>query len=262
MLSNPPFGVEWKQSEKAVRKEYEEQGFNGRFGPGLPRISDGSLLFMLHLVKKMRPLADGGARFCIVQNGPPLFTGGAGSGESNIRQYLLESDLVEAIVALPTEMFYNTGISTYLWVVTNHKLPHRKGKLQLINASGFWQRMRKSLGDKRKELSPEHIDEITRIFCEFKEVRRDGVPISLIFPNESFGYRTITVERPLRDAEGKVLLGTKGKIKGKPMPDADLRDTENVPLSEDVEVYFEHEGQSQISQQGRQTCPKHSMCTA
>jgi type I restriction enzyme M protein len=131
---------------------------------------------MLHLVKKMRPLADGGARFCIVQNGSPLFTGGAGSGESNIRQYLLESDLVEAIVALPTEMFYNTGISTYLWVVTNHKLPHRKGKLQLIDASGFWQRMRKSLGDKRKELSPEHIDEITRIFCEFKEVRRDGAP--------------------------------------------------------------------------------------
>ena len=119
-----------------MRKEYEEQGFNGRFGPGLPRISDGSLLFMLHLVKKMRPLADGGARFCIVQNGSPLFTGGAGSGESNIRQYLLESDLVEAIVALPTEMFYNTGISTYLWVVTNHKLPQRKGKLQLIDASG------------------------------------------------------------------------------------------------------------------------------
>jgi type I restriction enzyme M protein len=247
MLSNPPFGVEWKQSEKAVRKEYDEQGFNGRFGPGLPRISDGSLLFMLHLVKKMRPLADGGARFCIVQNGSPLFTGGAGSGESNIRQHLLESDLVEAIVALPTEMFYNTGISTYLWVVTNHKLPHRKGKLQLIDASGFWQRMRKSLGDKRKELSPEHIDEITRIFCEFKEVRRPApeggpdVPISLIFPNESFGYRTITVERPLRDAEGKVVFGTKGKMKGKPMPDADLRDTENVPLSEDVEVYFERE---------------------
>ena len=153
----------------------------------------------------------------------------------------MESDLVEAIVALPTEMFYNTGISTYLWVVTNHKLPHRKGKLQLIDASSFWQRMRKSLGDKRKELSQEHIDEITRIFCEFKEVRRDGVPISLIFPNESFGYRTITVERPLRDAEGKVVLGTKGKMKGKPMPDADLRDTENVPLSEDVEVYFERE---------------------
>jgi type I restriction enzyme M protein len=204
MLSNPPFGVEWKQSEKAVRKEHENEGYNGRFGPGLPRISDGSLLFMLHLVKKMRPTVDGGARFCIVQNGSPLFTGGAGSGESEIRRYLLENDLVEAIVALPTEMFYNTGISTYLWVVTNHKLPARRGKLQLIDASGFWQRMRKSLGSKRKELSPEHINEITRLFCEFKDVRHapeDGkgpsVPISLIFPNESFGYRT-AMRRQLR----------------------------------------------------------------
>jgi type I restriction enzyme M protein len=246
MLSNPPFGVEWKQSEKAVKKEYEEQGYNGRFGPGLPRISDGSLLFMLHLVKKMRPLADGGARFCIVQNGSPLFTGAAGSGESEIRKYLLENDLVEAIIALPTEMFYNTGISTYLWIVTNKKLPQRKGKLQLIDASGFWQRMRKSLGDKRKELSPEHIAEITRLFCEFKEVRRpasDGtvMPISLIFPNESFGYRTITVERPLYDAEGNEVVGTKGKMRGKVIPDPDLRDTENVPLHEDVNVYFERE---------------------
>jgi type I restriction enzyme M protein len=201
---------------------------------------------MLHLVKKMRPVADGGARFCIVQNGSPLFTGGAGSGESNIRQYLLENDLVEAIVALPTEMFYNTGISTYLWIVTNKKLRKRKGKLQLIDASGLWQRMRKSLGSKRKELSPEHIEEITRFFCNFKEVRRpapDGtvVPISLIFPNTSFGYRTITVERPMRDAAGKIVLGTKGKMKGKPMPDTDLRDTENVPLSEDVQAYFERE---------------------
>jgi type I restriction enzyme M protein len=246
MLSNPPFGVEWKQSEQAVRREHEQQGYNGRFGPGLPRISDGSLLFMLHLVKKMRPVADGGARFCIVQNGSPLFTGGAGSGESNIRQYLLENDLVEAIVALPTEMFYNTGISTYLWIVTNKKLRKRKGKLQLIDASGLWQRMRKSLGSKRKELSPEHIEEITRLFCNFKEVRQpapDGTiaPISLIFPNASFGYRTITVERPMRDAAGKIVLGTKGKMKGKPMPDTDLRDTENVPLSEDVETYFERE---------------------
>ena len=120
--------------EKAVRKEFEQQGYNGRFGPGLPRISDGSLLFMLHLVKKMRPVKDGGARFIIVQTGSPLFTGGAGSGESEIRRYLLENDLVEAIVALPTEMFYNTGIATYLWIVTNHKLPQRKGKLQLIDA--------------------------------------------------------------------------------------------------------------------------------
>jgi len=248
MLSNPPFGVEWKKSEKAVRKEFEEQGYNGRFGPGLPRISDGSLLFMLHLVKKMRPLADGGARFCIVQNGSPLFTGGAGSGESEIRRYLLESDLVEAIIALPTEMFYNTGISTYLWILTNKKRPERKGKVQLIDASSFWQRMRRSLGDKRKELSPEHIAEITTLFGEFKEFRRppeDGegpsLPISLIFPNESFGYRTITVERPLRDAHGNEVTATKGRMRGQVLPDPDLRDTENVPLHEDVEVYFERE---------------------
>jgi type I restriction enzyme M protein len=246
MLSNPPFGVEWKQSEKAVRKEYEQQGYNGRFGPGLPRISDGSLLFMLHLVKKMRPVKDGGARFCIVQNGSPLFTGGAGSGESNIRQHLLENDMVEAIVALPTEMFYNTGIATYLWIVTNHKTPQRKGKLQLIDASGFYAKMRKSLGSKRRELNEDHIREITQLFGNFKEVRRpdaDGtlVPISLIFPNQSFGYRTITVERPLRDEKGKIVLGTKAKMKGKPMPDPELRDTENVPLGEDVEAYFQRE---------------------
>ena len=241
MLSNPPFGVEWKQSEKAVRKEYEQQGYNGRFGPGLPRISDGSLLFMLQLVKKMRPVAQGGARFCIVQNGSPLFTGGAVSGESNIRQYLLEHDLVEAIVALPTEMFYNTGISTYLWIVTNHKTPQRKGKLQLIDASSFYTKMRKSLGSKRRELSEAHIREITQIFGRFEELRRDGVPISLIFPNKSFGYRTITVERSLRDEAGEVLRGTKGKTKGKPLPDPELRDTENVPLGEDVEEYFRRE---------------------
>ncbi len=165
MLSNPPFGVEWKQSEKAVRKEAEQQGYNGRFGPGLPRISDGSLLFMLHLVKKMRPVKDGGARFIIVQNGSPLFTGGAGSGESEIRRYLLENDLVEAIVALPTEMFYNTGIATYLWIVTNHKLPARKGKLQLIDASSFFGKMRKSLGSKRRELTEDGIHEITRNYA-------------------------------------------------------------------------------------------------
>ncbi len=241
MLSNPPFGVEWKQSEKAVRKEYEQQGYNGRFGPGLPRISDGSLLFMLHLVKKMRPVAQGGARFCIVQNGSPLFTGGAGSGESNIRRHLLENDLVEAIVALPTEMFYNTGIATYLWIVTNRKTPQRKGKLQLIDASSSYTKMRKSLGNKRRALTDGHSREITQIFGRFEEVRRDGVPISLIFPNESFGYRTITVERPLRNEAGEIARSGKGKAKGKPLPDPDLRDTENVPLSEDVETYFRRE---------------------
>ena len=241
MLSNPPFGVEWKKIEKEITKEFEQQGFNGRFGPGLPRVSDGSLLFLLHLISKMRPAKDGGSRFGIVLNGSPLFTGGAGSGESEIRRYVLENDLVEAIIGLPVDMFYNTGISTYVWILSNRKPAHRKGKLQLIDASGFWQKMRKSLGSKRKELSDEHIAEITRLFGDCKEVSRDGVPISRLFKNADFGYRTITVERPLRDESGQVVLATKGKLKGKPQPDANLRDTENVPLSEDVQAYFQRE---------------------
>jgi type I restriction enzyme M protein len=241
MLSNPPFGVEWKNIEKDVRQEREEKGFSGRFGPGLPRVSDGSLLFLLHLVSKMRPAQDGGSRFGIVLNGSPLFTGGAGSGESEIRRYLLENDLVEAIIALPTDMFYNTGIATYVWIVSNRKPASRKGTLQLIDASSFWQKMRRSLGSKRKELSAAHIDNITRIFGEGQEVTRDGVPISRVFRNEAFGYRTITVERPQRDADGKVVLITRGKDKGKPQPDTDLRDTENVPLGEDVDIYFDRE---------------------
>ena len=241
MLSNPPFGVEWKKIEKEVRKEHETLGFKGRFGPGLPRVSDGSLLFLLHLVSKMRPAKDGGSRFGIVLNGSPLFTGGAGSGESEIRRYLLENDLVEAIIGLPTDMFYNTGISTYVWIVSNRKAVDRKGHVQLIDASGFFKKMRKSLGSKRKELSPAHIEDITRIFGECAELTRDGVPICRIFKNEDFGYRTITVERPERDAKGKPVLATKGKGKGKPAPDANLRDTENVPLSEDVKAYFARE---------------------
>ncbi len=245
MLSNPPFGVEWKKIEKEVRKEAETQGFNGRFGPGLPRVSDGSLLFLMHLLSKMRPARDGGSRFGIVLNGSPLFTGGAGSGESEIRRYVLENDLVEAIIGLPTDMFYNTGISTYVWIVSNRKPAARKGKVQLIDASGFYQKMRKTLGSKRKELSPAHIDEITRLFGSFEEASAgspDGErPISRIFKNEDFGYRTITVERPERDAKGKVVVGTKGKGKDKPVPDAALRDTENVPLSEDVGTYFKRE---------------------
>lgn len=252
MLSNPPFGVEWKKVEKEVRKEHESQGYNGRFGPGLPRVSDGSMLFLLHLISKMRPAAEGGSRFGIVLNGSPLFTGGAGSGESEIRRYVLENDLLEAIVGLPTDMFYNTGIATYVWIISNRKPEHRKGKVQLIDAGSFWQKMRKSLGSKRKELSDTHIEEITRLFGEFREASvarpasRPGepdiqVPISRLFRNEDFGYRTITVERPLRDESGKVVLGQKGKQKGKPQPDASLRDTENVPLSEDVEAYFKRE---------------------
>jgi type I restriction enzyme M protein len=241
MLSNPPFGVEWKKIEREIRKEAEQKGFNGRFGPGLPRVSDGSFLFLMHLISKMRPATDGGCRFGIVLNGSPLFTGGAGSGESEIRRYVLENDLVEAIIGLPTDMFYNTGISTYVWIVTNRKAKARRGKLQLIDASSLWQKMRKNLGSKRKELSAEHIDDITRLFGQFKEHTRDGVPVSRIYKNEDFGYSTIVVERPERDAEGNVVQGTKGKNKGQPVPDAMLRDTENVPLGENIETYFKRE---------------------
>lgn len=241
MLSNPPFGVEWKKIQTEIKKEHKEQGYNGRFGPGLPRVSDGSLLFLLHLISKMRPAKDGGSRFGIVLNGSPLFTGGAGSGESEIRRYVLENDLVEAIIGLPTDMFYNTGISTYVWIVSNRKPDARKGKVQLIDASSFWQKMRKSLGSKRKELGDDHIEDITRLFGEFREETRDGVPISRIFKNEDFGYHTITVERPQRDEAGEIVLGQRGKAKGKPVADSSLRDTENVPLSEDVQAYFERE---------------------
>jgi type I restriction enzyme M protein len=242
MLSNPPFGVEWKKVEKAVRDEHERQGFNGRFGPGLPRVSDGSMLFLLHLVAKMRPATEGGCRFGIVLNGSPLFTGGAGSGESEIRRYVLENDLVEAIVGLPTDMFYNTGIATYVWILSNRKPAHRKGKVQLIDAGSMWQKMRKSLGSKRKELREDHIARITRIFGDFVEAQDDdGRPISRIFDTADFGYRSITVERPLRDEAGKVVVGIKGKQKGKLQPDSALRDTENVPLKEDVQAYFERE---------------------
>lgn len=242
MLANPPFGVEWKKVEKEVRKEHEQRGFDGRFGPGLPRVSDGSMLFLLHLLSKMRPAKDGGSRFGIVLNGSPLFTGGAGSGESEIRRYVLENDLVEAIVGLPNDMFYNTGIGTYVWIISNRKPKARQGKVQLIDASGMWQKMRKSLGSKRKELSDAHIDHITRLFGRFEEASDEaGKPISRIFDNEAFGYHAITVERPLRDAEGKVVLFEKGKQKGKPQPDSALRDTENVPLTEDVGDYFKRE---------------------
>jgi type I restriction enzyme M protein len=241
MLSNPPFGVEWKKVEKEVRREHEQQGFNGRFGPGLPRVSDGSMLFLLHLLAKMRPASEGGSRFAIVLNGSPLFTGGAGSGESEIRRYVLENDLLEAIVGLPTDMFYNTGIATYIWVVSNRKPTDRKGKVQLIDASGMWQKMRKSLGSKRREMSDAHIADITQLFGHAAEATRDDVPISRIFRTEDFGYRTITVERPQRAESGEVMLSGKGKLKGQPVADTSLRDAENVPLTEDVRAYFERE---------------------
>jgi type I restriction enzyme M protein len=310
MLSNPPFGVEWKKVEASVRKEHTQKGFAGRFGAGLPRVSDGSLLFLLHLLSKMRPVEQGGSRVGIVFNGSPLFTGGAGSGESNIRKWILENDWLEAIVALPTDMFYNTGIATYIWILTNHKKPERRGKVQLINATEFFQKMRKSLGSKRKELSDSDIARITQLYGDFDENEQ-----SKIFDNEDFGYSTITVERPLRlnfqaspervaklsevsalakangdlsklnsalaklDAEhvyrnrdtflkdfkkaaAVVGLGLSlAQVKavwqglsepdetadvcsdgrGKPEPDPVLRDTENVPLKDDIEAYFRRE---------------------
>ncbi|SHK06617.1 type I restriction enzyme M protein [Geosporobacter subterraneus DSM 17957] len=332
MLTNPPFGVEWKKAEKFIREEYEKEGFNGRFGAGLPRISDGSLLFLQHLISKMKQ-DEKGSRIAIIFNGSPLFTGDAGSGESEIRRWIIENDMLEGIIALPDQLFYNTGISTYIWIVTNRKNndpmkgPVRTGKIQLVNAVDFYQKMRKSLGNKRNEITEEQIKEITRIYGEFKENE-----YCKIFDNEDFGYQKIVVERPLRlnfqvteerinnlynetafnnlakskkkgtaglkeIEEGKKIqqqiievlrtmdstilyknrdefikvlkkvfkdndikldstllksilsaLSEKDETadicvdsKGNPEPDPDLRDTENVPLKEDIHEYFESE---------------------
>jgi len=221
MLSNPPFGVDWKKVQKKINDENKEKGFEGRFGAGLPRVSDGSLLFLMHLISKMRPTSTSnenntGSRIGIILNGSPLFTGGAGSGESEIRRYILENDLLEAIIALPNDMFYNTGIATYVWVLSNHKTAQRKGKVQLINASKerakkggrgrsgggeiegndenvFYKAMRKSLGSKRKELTEESIETIVKTYGQFAETE-----FSKIFDYQDFGYRRITVERPLK----------------------------------------------------------------
>jgi len=193
LLANPPFGVEWKKVERAVRDEHDSKGFAGRFGAGLPRINDGSFLFLQHMISKMKPAEQGGSRLAIVFNGSPLFTGAAGSGESEIRRWIIENDWLEAVVALPDQLFYNTGISTYFWVVTNRKSPERRSKVQLVDARGLWQKMRKSLGEKRKELSAEHIAEITKLYGAFE----DGERVKIL-PNEAFGFLRITVERPLR----------------------------------------------------------------
>ena len=215
MLANPPFGVEWKQQQKYIEHEADTLGYAGRFGAGLPRINDGALLFLQHMISKMRYPAKGGSRIGIVFNGSPLFTGDAGSGESNIRQWIIEKDWLEAIVAMPEQLFYNTGISTYIWVVTNRKEPEREKKIQLIDARNFWVQMEKSMGNKRRRIGdpsdkpkdPDQISEITCIYSAFKngETRTftiDGkakeLVVSKIFDNEDFGYHKITVERPLR----------------------------------------------------------------
>jgi len=351
MLANPPFGVEWKQQQKTIENEAKTLGYEGRFGAGTPRINDGSLLFLQHMISKMRLPEEGGSRIGIVFNGSPLFTGDAGSGESNIRQWILENDWLEAIVALPDQLFYNTGISTYIWIVTNRKENRRKGKIQLIDGREFYIKMRKSLGNKRNQIGdgeenrPDQIGELTRIYGNFKhdEIRtietngvRKQIIVSKIFDNVDFGFNKITVERPLRlnfqanreriallddikafrkiaesdrkeetqrmreieagklrqqaiktlladlakatagklfkeravflkelkDAEGRsgirlspqelkaVLEALSEKdetaeicrdTKGKPEADPDLRDTENVPLKENIEEYFKRE---------------------
>jgi type I restriction enzyme M protein len=321
LLANPPFGVEWKKVKEEVEHEHKALGEAGRFGAGLPRINDGSLLFLQHMISKMKPVdvnGGGGSRIAIVFNGSPLFTGAAGSGESEIRRWILENDWLEGIVALPDQLFYNTGISTYFWILTNRKSPDHKGKVVLLDARDQWQKMRKSLGDKRKELGSEHIATVVKLYGEALEVAGDPEhPLHSkvkVFWNEDFGYQRITVERPLklrfevteetlaaleaskpiqklpqaavladafkslmgakwgtkqeawlalkdavvqaggtwptgapfnkalrevvgvRDPEGEVQL-----VKGKPEPDPELRDYENVPLGEDVEEYLARE---------------------
>ncbi|EPF6186950.1 type I restriction-modification system subunit M [Acinetobacter baumannii] len=209
MLSNPPFGVDWKKIEQEIKDEHQQKGFNGRFGAGLPRVSDGSLLFLMHLISKMRDVdsTGQGSRIGIILNGSPLFTGSAGSGESEIRRYILEADLLEAIIALPTDMFYNTGIATYVWVLSNKKDIERKGKVHLINASNLSSKMRKSLGSKRNYLTESEIKTITQNYGAFEAVDTltlDGEgeqqkPFSSkIFNSYEFGYRRVTIERPLR----------------------------------------------------------------
>lgn len=231
ILSNPPFGREWK-NEKAKVEEEAKKGFGGRFGAGLPAASDGQMLFLLTAISKMKDISQGGSRIAIIHNGSPLFTGDAGSGPSEIRKYILENDLLEAIVALPNDIFYNTGIATYIWVLSNKKAGTvREGKVQLINANELYEKRRKALGNKRNDIPEKYIEKITQIYGDFKES-----DISQIYENADFGYTKITVERPQKDEDGNVVLK-----RGKPVADTSLRDTENVPLKEDIKAYFERE---------------------
>lgn len=231
LITNPPFGVKWQKIQKQVIKEHEQMGHGGRFGAGLPSVSDGSFLFLMNLMAKMKPE---GSRLAIVFNGSPLFSGSPSSkkNESSIRQWILENDLLEAIISLPNQLFYNTGISTYIWIISNHKPLERKGKVQLINAVELSKKMSKSLGNKRNELSPQHIADITKIYGEFQENEH-----CKIFDNKDFGYYKVTVERPERDAKGEIKLDKKGN----PKADSSLRDTENIPLKEDIQAYMERE---------------------
>ena len=231
IISNPPFGRGWKNEKTKVEAE-AKRGFAGRFGAGVPAVSDGQMLFLLTAISKMKEPSDGGSRIAIIHNGSPLFTGDAGSGPSEIRRYILENDLLEAIIALPNDIFYNTGIATYIWVLSNKKAgTKREGKVQLINANGLFEKRRKALGNKRNDIPENAIEEITRIYGEFRENE-----ISQIYDNADFGYTKITVERPLLDEEGNPILK-----KNKPQADSSLRDTENVPLKENIDEYFKRE---------------------
>jgi type I restriction enzyme M protein len=231
LITNPPFGVKWEKFAKPVKEEHEKDGHGGRFGAGLPSISDGSFLFIMHLMSKMKPE---GTRLAIVFNGSPLFSGSPSTAknESSIRQWIIENDMLEAIVALPNQLFYNTGISTYIWIVSNHKPKNRKGKVQLINAESYFKKMSKSLGDKRNELSEDHIKHITKLYGEFKENE-----YSKVFDNADFGYNKVTVERPERDAKDKIITDKNGN----PKADSSLRDTENIPLKENIQAYMKRE---------------------
>ena len=233
LITNPPFGVKWGKVQKDVKAEHESLGHGGRYGAGLPSVSDGSFLFLMNLMSKMKPKNEGGSRLAIVFNGSPLFSGSPSSkkNESSIRQWIIENDLLEAVIALPNQLFYNTGISTYIWIISNHKASERKGKVQLINAVDYFKKMSKSLGDKRNELSEKHIEDITKLYGDFEENEN-----CKIFDNKDFGYSKVTVERPVTK-KGKIVLDAKGN----PKPDSKLRDTENIPLKEDIKEYMERE---------------------
>ncbi|MCE7885839.1 MAG: SAM-dependent DNA methyltransferase, partial [Actinobacteria bacterium ATB1] len=243
-MSNPPYGVDWKASQESVKKEALAP--NSRFSHGLPAIGDGQMLFLSHLASKMRPAHDGGGRAGIVLNGSPLFSGAAESGPSKIRQWLLEADLVEAIIALPTNMFFNTGIATYIWILDNDKRPERVGRVQLIDATSFWTKMRKNLGAKGREVDAESRDRILALYDAFDEACPD---FSKVFTANDFGYWTVTVERPLLTETGKVATDRKGN----PQPDPKLRNTENTPFTyggntegdagraETIKAYFDAE---------------------
>jgi len=233
IISNPPFGIDWKKEEKEVKQEYSRLGYDGRFGPGLPAISDGQMLFLLNGVKKLK---EGSGRMAIIQNGSSLFTGDAGSGPSDIRKYLIESDLLEAIIQLPTDLFYNTGISTYIWIVSKDKSKDRFGKIQLVDASNCYVKRRKSIGKKRVDLDDNSIGLITKAYLDFKENKyeENGLVVdSKIFDNNYFGFTKVTIETPLLNEKNKPVIK-----KGKPQADSKKRDTELIPLQDDIDTFF------------------------